>query len=200
MVINEAMARALWPGEDPIGKRIGNRGPNPNWREVVGVVGDITFPSFGASSNVDTEFQTFQPLAQTGTQFVNILLRTDREPDADLVRLAAHRLDARSRPSGVWPDDGAGGGAAPDRKSATARQRPRRIRRPRAPPRGARHLRRRVVLHRTARQRARHAHGARCAPISRAVAGPQTGRRLDDGGCMSWDWPEDLRSVASCHR
>ena len=82
MVINEAMARALWPGEDPIGKRIGNRGGNPNWREVVGVVGDITFPSFGASSSVDTEFQAFQPLAQTGTQFVNILLRTNRDPEA----------------------------------------------------------------------------------------------------------------------
>ncbi len=82
IVINEAMARSLWPGEDPIGKRIGNRGGNPNWREVVGVVGDITFPSFGASSSVDTQFQAFQPLAQTGTQFVNILLRTDREPDA----------------------------------------------------------------------------------------------------------------------
>ena len=82
IVINEAMARAMWPGEDPIGKRIGNRGPNPNWREVVGVVGDITFPSFGASSSIDTPFQVFMPLAQTGTQFVNILLRTDREPDA----------------------------------------------------------------------------------------------------------------------
>ncbi len=82
IVINEAMARAMWPGEDPIGKRIGNRGPNPNWREVVGVVGDITFPSFGASSSVDTAFQAFMPLAQTGTQFVNILLRTNREPDA----------------------------------------------------------------------------------------------------------------------
>ncbi len=92
MVINDAMARALWPGEDPIGKRIGNRGPNPNWRQVVGVVGDITFPSFGTSGNVDTEFQTFQPLAQTGTQFVNILLRTDREPDAissDLRRIVS---------------------------------------------------------------------------------------------------------------
>ena len=66
MVINEAMARALWPGQDPLGKRIGFRGSNPNWREVVGVVGDITFPSFGALSSIDTEFQTYQPLAQTG--------------------------------------------------------------------------------------------------------------------------------------
>ena len=77
MVINETMARALWPDEDPIGKRIGFRGPNPNWREVVGVVGDVTFPSFGASSSVDTAFEVYQPLAQTGTVAVNILLRTD---------------------------------------------------------------------------------------------------------------------------
>ena len=82
MVINETMARTLWPNEDPIGKRIGFRGPNPNWREVVGVVGDVTFPSFGVSSSVDTAFEIYQPLAQTGTAVVNILLRTDREPDA----------------------------------------------------------------------------------------------------------------------
>jgi putative ABC transport system permease protein len=82
MIVNETMARVLWPGENPIGKRVGFRGPNPNWREVVGVVGDVTFPSFGASSNVDTEFVVYQPLAQTGTAFVNILLRTNREPDA----------------------------------------------------------------------------------------------------------------------
>jgi predicted permease len=82
MVINESMARAVWPGQDPIGKRVGSRGSNRNWREVVGVVGDITFPSFAASSRVDTEFQTYQPLAQTGSDGVNIVVRTDREPDA----------------------------------------------------------------------------------------------------------------------
>ena len=95
MVINEAMARALWPGENPLGKRIGNRGPNPNWREVVGVVGDVTFPSFGASYSVDTAFETYQPLAQTGTQFVNILLRTDRQADviASELRRVVSALD-----------------------------------------------------------------------------------------------------------
>ena len=82
MVVNETMARVLWPDQDPIGQRIGTRGPNPNWRVVVGVVGDVTFPSFGASSSVDTAFEVYQPLAQTGTLAVNILLRTTREPDA----------------------------------------------------------------------------------------------------------------------
>ena len=48
VVVNEAMAAALWPGEDPIGKRVnfgGRSTPNRPWREpwheVVGVVPDI---------------------------------------------------------------------------------------------------------------------------------------------------------------
>jgi predicted permease len=82
MVINETMARTLWPKEDPIGKRIGFRGPNANWREVVGVVGDVSFPSHDVSSSVDTQFQVYQPLAQTGTGTINILLRTTREPES----------------------------------------------------------------------------------------------------------------------
>jgi putative ABC transport system permease protein len=82
MIVNDVMARALWPNEDPIGKRIGFQGPNPNWRTIVGVVGDVTFPSFGTASSVDTSYEVYQPLAQTGTQAVNILLRTTRSPDA----------------------------------------------------------------------------------------------------------------------
>jgi predicted permease len=81
MIVNEAMARALWPNEDPIGKRVGFQGPTPAWRTIVGVVGDVTFPAFGTSSSVDTAFEVYQPLAQTGTQAVNILLRTTRSPD-----------------------------------------------------------------------------------------------------------------------
>jgi putative ABC transport system permease protein len=81
MIVNEAMARALWPNEDPIGKRIGFQGPNPNWRTIVGVVADVTFPSFGAASSVDTPYEVYQPLAQTGTVAVNILLRTTQPTD-----------------------------------------------------------------------------------------------------------------------
>jgi hypothetical protein len=52
-IINETMARRLWPNEDPIGKRIGYKDGNHDWREVVGVVADVTYPSFAASP-VDT--------------------------------------------------------------------------------------------------------------------------------------------------
>ncbi|HEY9284266.1 MAG TPA: ABC transporter permease [Pyrinomonadaceae bacterium] len=38
IVINDAMARALWPGEDPIGKRVFGR---PAWVPVIGVVSDV---------------------------------------------------------------------------------------------------------------------------------------------------------------
>jgi predicted permease len=91
-IVNETMARTLWPKEDPIGKRLGFQGPNPNWREVVGIVGDVTFPSFGTAANVDTNLEMYQPLAQTGSNVVNIIVRTAREPDAiggDLKRVAA---------------------------------------------------------------------------------------------------------------
>jgi predicted permease len=93
MVINETMARTLWPNEDPIGKRIGFRGgPNPNWREVIGVVGDVTFPSFAASLSVDTTFEVYQPIAQTLIGGANVILRTTREADgvaSDLKRVVA---------------------------------------------------------------------------------------------------------------
>jgi predicted permease len=45
MVINQALAREAFPGQDPIGKRIAccEPGPDgaPNWKEVVGVVNDV---------------------------------------------------------------------------------------------------------------------------------------------------------------
>lgn len=42
-VINETMARTLWPGEDPVGQMFAGGGGDENgpWRQVVGVVGDV---------------------------------------------------------------------------------------------------------------------------------------------------------------
>jgi putative ABC transport system permease protein len=44
VVINERLAAAGWPGEDPIGKRLSTWtavAEVPEWREVIGVVGDV---------------------------------------------------------------------------------------------------------------------------------------------------------------
>src|SRR4029077_11150749 len=41
VVINEAMARMRWPGEDPVGHRVRFGAPDAPWLTVVGVVGDV---------------------------------------------------------------------------------------------------------------------------------------------------------------
>jgi hypothetical protein len=49
VIVNEALARKHWPGEDPIGKRLQLSWFNPRPDEVIGVVGDIRH------YNLDTE-------------------------------------------------------------------------------------------------------------------------------------------------
>jgi putative ABC transport system permease protein len=62
VVINEQLAAALWPGEDPVGKRLSTWSDrnNPEWREVVGVVRDAR--SSGQRSPVPMEL--FIPYTQ----------------------------------------------------------------------------------------------------------------------------------------
>jgi predicted permease len=64
MIVNETLARAAWPGEDPIGKRVAccGSGPNggPNWKTVVGVAADVR--TRGPALEVRPEF--YLPLDQ----------------------------------------------------------------------------------------------------------------------------------------
>jgi putative ABC transport system permease protein len=64
MVINETLARQAFPGADPIGKRIAccEPGPdgNPNWKLVVGVVGDVRADGIGE----DPEPEFYLPVEQ----------------------------------------------------------------------------------------------------------------------------------------
>jgi predicted permease len=68
MVINQTMARALWPGQDPIGKMVLNS-CSPE-RRVVGVVGDVRHLALEQSSGNEM----YLPMRQCGDQ-----------PSADLV-------------------------------------------------------------------------------------------------------------------
>ena len=65
-IVNETLARTMWPGENPIGKRFAccEAGPkgrmDPVWHEVVGVVADVR--AWGLDRQVQPEF--YIPLAQ----------------------------------------------------------------------------------------------------------------------------------------
>jgi putative ABC transport system permease protein len=64
--VNQTLARTMWPGEDPIGKRFAccEAGPkgrmDPVWHEVVGVVADVR--AWGLDRRVQPQF--YLPMAQ----------------------------------------------------------------------------------------------------------------------------------------
>ncbi len=93
-IINEAMARKWWPNENPIGKRIGTGdAANPEWTEVVGVVGDFE----GAAEFYDRNGNNLKfmlPWAQNNHRFITFNVRTSGPSDVakEPVRKAISRL------------------------------------------------------------------------------------------------------------
>jgi predicted permease len=91
-VINQAMARRYWPGEDPIGRRIGVDGRNNEllWLTIVGVSGDVR--QYGLA-NPPVE-QVYLSLAQFPGLSTTCLLRTAVEPQRmeRAVRAAVHAI------------------------------------------------------------------------------------------------------------
>jgi len=90
VIVSESMAKKYWPGEDAIGKRIGDTDPaKPDWAEVVGVMADFR----GAADFYDpssTTVKFLRPWAQNSHRFIGFNLRTHAEPVAmkDSVRRA----------------------------------------------------------------------------------------------------------------
>ncbi len=83
VIVNEAMARKCWPGEDPIGKRIwtgDEAGPsqgsaNPGWAGVVGVVRDFEGAAeFYNPGGNNLKFMV--PWAQNNHRFIAFSVRT----------------------------------------------------------------------------------------------------------------------------
>ncbi|HEV2984154.1 MAG TPA: ADOP family duplicated permease [Vicinamibacterales bacterium] len=83
LVINETLARKIWPGEDPIGKRLKQGWPEtPDtfapWREIVGVVSDVKFNGVTAV----TPLQAYLPLVHDGARSLGLVIRTATEPSS----------------------------------------------------------------------------------------------------------------------
>jgi len=77
-VINESLARSLWPNENPVGKRLkqGSAESQAAWREVIGVVSDVKWNVV----DQDTPSHVYLPLAQRNSNFVGLVVRTIDKP------------------------------------------------------------------------------------------------------------------------
>jgi len=73
-IINQAMARGLFAGESPLGRRIARAGSRTiEWGEIVGVVGDIQSV---VPDQVPVPYQLYQPIAQEPRHAAEIAVRT----------------------------------------------------------------------------------------------------------------------------
>ena len=101
MVVNEALARALFPGQDPLGKRVlccEGAHDDPRWKTIVGVVGDVR--SGGPAQAVVPEF--FLPVSQAPDEAwkwigrtMSLIARAEQDPLVlgPAMREALRRMD-----------------------------------------------------------------------------------------------------------
>jgi putative ABC transport system permease protein len=80
-IVNRSLARKMWPGEDPLGKRFRRSRSTHDepWRTVVGVVPDLMLYGLGAEDNKKPE-GFFLPVTQVGAPRLSFVLRTRRDP------------------------------------------------------------------------------------------------------------------------
>lgn len=80
VVVSESMARAYWPGQSAIGKRIGYAGNDTTMSTVVGVAGDVRFnPNVGAATGPTY----YIPVAQAHPwRTMSLIVRTRGDPAA----------------------------------------------------------------------------------------------------------------------
>jgi len=115
-IVNDAMARRLWLGADPVGKRfkLGNLGFT-----VVGVVGDMRRQSL----ENEPIPQMFEPLAQNASRRANLLIRTSVDDPLKMVasvQAAVRRVEPRAPVYGVTTLDNRLGAFLTERRFQTS--------------------------------------------------------------------------------
>jgi predicted permease len=95
VIVDEHMAHQLWPGEDPVGKRIRTGGfdvtPDTPWMTVIGVVGRVKQDALDAEPRM--AYYRFH--GQSPSRAMNVVLRTAGDPSslAAAVTREIHTLD-----------------------------------------------------------------------------------------------------------
>jgi putative ABC transport system permease protein len=81
IVVSEAMSRAYWPNQSPLGRRIGFAGNDTTMSTVVGVVGDVRYnPNLGRPETMPAYYV---PMAQAHPwRTMSLVVRTKEDPAA----------------------------------------------------------------------------------------------------------------------
>ena len=106
LVINEALARTYFKGQDPVGQRIAfDKVPTPKstWYTVVGVVADEHTDAL----DVAPRPQVYESYAQDASNYLRLVVRTTQDPAGltPSVRALVHRLDPSLALTGVTTMD-----------------------------------------------------------------------------------------------
>jgi putative ABC transport system permease protein len=94
-VINQAMSRRYWPGEDPLGRRIRMSGEPDQfgWATIVGVVGDVRYTNLAS----DAEPVIYVPFSQATFGFfgdwgMTLIIRAESSPQEMVARVRDEAL------------------------------------------------------------------------------------------------------------
>jgi putative ABC transport system permease protein len=88
-VVNRSLARALWPGESAIGKRVGLvYESGPEWHTVVGVAPDVVYEELGEDT-AQSRRNLYLPYGRRTRRRMAVLLRAEGDPAAALASARA---------------------------------------------------------------------------------------------------------------
>jgi predicted permease len=98
VIVNESLARLLWPDRDPVGSRISFRGASGPWVEIVGIVGD-TRANAADEAPVPAMYMPFSQKDWNWMSWSTLVVRTDGAGDTEALRTALRdavwQLDAQ---------------------------------------------------------------------------------------------------------
>jgi putative ABC transport system permease protein len=94
VLINEALARVFYPGQDPVGRRLRPSSSSPlPWFTIIGVVRDVKQSGLDEAAGTEVYFHYPQAIAFQVPRAMNIVVRTGQDPlsllDAARDRVAA---------------------------------------------------------------------------------------------------------------
>jgi putative ABC transport system permease protein len=95
VIASESVARRFWPGQDPIGKRIKQGGPNSKnpWHTIIGIVPEMKYRGLPENDTADPDL--FWPMSERQRNFA-LFVRTSLNPGslAGAVRRALRETDS----------------------------------------------------------------------------------------------------------